>query len=126
MIYLLSDPPKKSIGVMTWLPLDGGGPNPMTRQPPPAWQIYTQLKEGFDVKKIPTDASEIPADIQVLLVVHPKNISEKAQYAIDQFVLKGGARHRLRRSAVHGGRPPGRPAHAGDAAPEGFQAPQAL
>lgn len=90
MIYLLSDPPKKSIGLMSWLPIDGGGPNPMTRQAAQPWQIYTQLKELFDVKKIPTDAAEIPADIQVLLVVHPKNISEKAQYAIDQFVLKGG------------------------------------
>ncbi len=90
MIYLLSDPPKKSIGLMTWLPLDGGGPNPMTRQPPRPWQIYNQLSELFTVKKVPNDAAEIPSDVQVLFVVHPKNISEKAQYAIDQFVLKGG------------------------------------
>lgn len=90
MIYLLSDPPKKSVGVMTWLPLDGGGFNPMTRQPPQPWQIYTQLQELFTVKKIPNDAAEIPDDVQVLLVVHPKDVSEKTQYAIDQFVLKGG------------------------------------
>ena len=34
--------------------------------------------------------SEIPAEIQVLVVIHPKGISETTQYAIDQFVLRGG------------------------------------
>ena len=28
--------------------------------------------------------------MKVLLVIHPKGISDKAQYAIDQFVLRGG------------------------------------
>ena len=33
---------------------------------------------------------EIPGDIKVLVVVHPKGITDKTQYAIDQFILKGG------------------------------------
>ena len=32
----------------------------------------------------------IPAHIRTLLLVHPKNLSEATQYAIDQFVLGGG------------------------------------
>jgi ABC-type uncharacterized transport system involved in gliding motility auxiliary subunit len=90
LIYLLSDPPKKSVGIVSWLPIEGAPANPMSRQPAQPWQIYTQLRELFSVKPIPPTATEIPADIQVLLVVHPKNPSESLQYAIDQFVLKGG------------------------------------
>ena len=36
------------------------------------------------------DVDKIDADIRVLLVVHPKEISDKAQFALDQFVLRGG------------------------------------
>jgi ABC-type uncharacterized transport system involved in gliding motility auxiliary subunit len=36
------------------------------------------------------DLEVIDPEIEALLVVHPKNISEKAEYAIDQFILRGG------------------------------------
>src|SRR4030095_6994265 len=36
------------------------------------------------------DVDKIDDDVKVLVVVHPKEISDKAQYAIDQFVLRGG------------------------------------
>jgi ABC-type uncharacterized transport system involved in gliding motility auxiliary subunit len=36
------------------------------------------------------DVKKIDDDIKVLMVVHPKNITEEAEYAIDQFVLRGG------------------------------------
>lgn len=90
LIYLLSNPKKKTVGLMSWLPLDGGKPNPMMRQMPQPWQIYNQIKELFDVKTIEITATEIPADISVLMIVHPKKMSEATQYAVDQFVLKGG------------------------------------
>jgi ABC-type uncharacterized transport system involved in gliding motility auxiliary subunit len=32
----------------------------------------------------------VPADIDVLMLVHPQNLPEKTLFAIDQFVLKGG------------------------------------
>ena len=35
-------------------------------------------------------ATKIDDDIKVLLVVHPRNISDATQYAIDQFLLRGG------------------------------------
>ena len=35
-------------------------------------------------------ATEIPAEVDVLLVVHPKEFSDELLYSIDQFVLKGG------------------------------------
>jgi ABC-type uncharacterized transport system involved in gliding motility auxiliary subunit len=36
------------------------------------------------------NVSEIPADVKVLLVVHPRDITDATQFAIDQFVLRGG------------------------------------
>ena len=36
------------------------------------------------------DADKIDDDVKVLVVIHPKEISDKAQFAIDQFVLRGG------------------------------------
>ncbi|MGE3108163.1 MAG: GldG family protein [Phycisphaerales bacterium] len=92
LVYLLSEPKKKSVGVMSWLPINGSdASNPMMRQQPaPPWILISQMREVFDVKPIPTDAPEIPSDISVLLIVHPKNMSETTQYAVDQFVLRGG------------------------------------
>jgi ABC-type uncharacterized transport system involved in gliding motility auxiliary subunit len=36
------------------------------------------------------DADRIDDEIRVLLIIHPTGISDKAQYAIDQFILRGG------------------------------------
>jgi len=90
LIYLLSNPKKAVVGLMTSLPMEGSAPNPMIRRGQQPWQIVAQLKELFDVKTIPMDSASIPADINVLLVAHPKQISERALYAIDQFVMRGG------------------------------------
>src|SRR5690606_29819677 len=41
-------------------------------------------------KQVAVTAEKIDDDIKVLLVVHPRDISDAGQYAIDQFVLRGG------------------------------------
>lgn len=91
LIYLLSNPKKSSIGIMSLLPIEGQEGNPMMggRGVPP-WQIHRKLKELFEVKSVANTSAEIPADIKVLLVIHPKGMSDQTQYAIDQFVLRGG------------------------------------
>ncbi len=91
LIYLLSNPAKKAVGIMASLPINGMQNNPMMRgQDVPPWQIVAQMKELFDVQNIAPDAAEIPATISVLMIVHPKNLSDKTQFTIDQYVLKGG------------------------------------
>ncbi|MHC5061351.1 MAG: GldG family protein [Planctomycetota bacterium] len=59
------------------------------QQPSPPWGIVQQLKQKYDVKEIPADIEEIK-DTDILLIIHPKNFSTKTQFAIDQFILKGG------------------------------------
>jgi ABC-type uncharacterized transport system involved in gliding motility auxiliary subunit len=82
---------KPVIGLMSALPVLGRPLNPMTKQQPTEpWVLGSELKRLFDVRKVELDAKKIDDDIQVLLVIHPRNLSEETEYAIDQFVLRGG------------------------------------
>jgi len=82
---------KPVVGVMSALPVLGQPLNPMTKQQPrEPWALGNELKRVFDVRKIDMEATRIDDDIKVLLVIHPRNITEATEYAIDQFVLRGG------------------------------------
>ncbi len=82
---------KPVIGVMSALPVLGRTLNPMLKQQPTEpWALASELKRVFEVRKVDMDAERIADDIKVLLVIHPRNISETTEYAIDQFVLRGG------------------------------------
>jgi len=83
---------KPVIGVMSSLPVMGGGQfNPMSGQmPTPPWVVINELERDFKLKKVSEVTDSIDADIKVLLVIHPREISDGGQYAIDQFLLRGG------------------------------------
>jgi ABC-type uncharacterized transport system involved in gliding motility auxiliary subunit len=82
---------KPVVGVMSALPVLGRPLNPMLKQQPTEpWVLANELKRSYDVRKVDMEATKIDDDIKVLLVIHPRNISEAAEYAIDQFVLRGG------------------------------------
>lgn len=89
----VANPEKAVVGVMSSLPLFGQM-NPMMmmqgggRQEP--WVFINELKRDFTVKEVQTSAETIDSDVDILLVVHPKNLSDKTLYAIDQFVVRGG------------------------------------
>ena len=82
---------KPVLGLLT--PLPTAAPSPMMgmmNRPPSAGVFFDELRRSFEVKEVPFTSEEIPADIKTLLVVHPREISESTQYAIDQFILRGG------------------------------------
>ena len=89
-------PEKPIIGVMSPLPVFGMEGNPMMaqmgqpQQSQPPWALITALQNEFTVKRVAMDGSAIEDDIKVLVVIHPKEITDAAQYAIDQFVMRGG------------------------------------
>ena len=56
----------------------------------PEWIFVESLKAKYDVRKIETTVEEIPADVNTLIVAQPPELSERTQYALDQFVLRGG------------------------------------
>ncbi len=90
MIHELSMAKKPVVGMISSLPM-GAGFDAQTRQvrQPPA--IMSQLEQLFEVRQLtPAAVKSIDKDIGVLVLVHPKNLSDDAQYAIDQFVMRGG------------------------------------
>ena len=88
MISKLANPKKKTVGLITGLPLQGQfRPQGGMQQP---WEIMQQLNDRFIVKPIFDDATVIPSDVDVLMIVQPKRLKANVRYAIDQFVLKGG------------------------------------
>ncbi|MHC4890418.1 MAG: Gldg family protein [Planctomycetota bacterium] len=88
---------KKRIGIMSSLPVMGDDVSPymaemmrrQRQQPKPPWTFVQQLRRQYEVKTVPTDVNDIN-DVDILLVIHPKNLPENTLFAIDQFVLKGG------------------------------------
>ena len=88
------EPEKPVVGIMSGLPVFGSQPNPDNpmegQQGAPAWTFVTQLQQDFNVRQIPMDSDKIDDDVKALVVIFPLGISDKAQYAIDQFVLRGG------------------------------------
>ena len=88
---------KKRIGVMSSLPVMGQDTSDYMaqmmrmqgQQPEPAWTFVEQLRNKYEVTAVGTDVNEIN-DVDILVVVHPKDLPEQTQFAIDQFVLKGG------------------------------------
>ncbi|HWF18720.1 MAG TPA: Gldg family protein [Verrucomicrobiae bacterium] len=82
------------VGIMSALPVFGRASDQMMmikgdRGVEP-WAFVSELKKDFILKDVPMTAPRIDDDIKVLLVVHPRDISDATQYAIDQFVLRGG------------------------------------
>lgn len=90
LINDLTQAKKPVVGLLSGLPISAGF-DPQTRQMREPWAIDQQLSQSFDVRSLnATSLKSIDKDINVLIVVHPKNLSDDAQYAIDQFVMRGG------------------------------------
>ncbi len=95
LVHQLSDADRKNLGVLSSLPIDGEQYDPLKGEVQSddgakPWPIMQQLRMMYDVATLPADIRRIPSSIDVLMVVHPKDLTEATLYAIEQFVLKGG------------------------------------
>ena len=92
MIHTLGQAERPVIGLLTGLPLDGRNQQAMMMgRPPQPWLILERLEELFEVRQLsPLGLDRVEDDVDVLMVVHPKGLSDTIRYAIDQFVLGGG------------------------------------
>ena len=86
--YNLGNPKRRVVGVISTLPINGGY-DPQ-RGPTEPWVVMSQIGQLFDVRDLGIEIAVIPADVDVLMVVHPKDLVPPTRYAIDQFVLGGG------------------------------------
>jgi ABC-type uncharacterized transport system involved in gliding motility auxiliary subunit len=89
LIQELATPKKPVVGLLSSIGLQGQF-NPQTGQMGEPWPIYTQLQQLFTVRTLTSDLDHIDKDVDVLMLVHPKQLQPKTLYAIDQFVMRGG------------------------------------
>jgi ABC-type uncharacterized transport system involved in gliding motility auxiliary subunit len=83
LVSNLANPKKKKIGYVSSLPI---GSDPMKRYAP--WQVIAQLSQRFNVERI-TLENPIPEDLDLLLVIHPRDMDDTDRYYIDQHVMRG-------------------------------------
>jgi len=91
---------KKKIGVIANVPIMGTDMSPYMmqmlrmqgRQPEKPWTIVGHIQQSYEMEKveIKDDDPKVPADVDFLMVVHPKELDKKTQFAIDQYVMNGG------------------------------------
>jgi ABC-type uncharacterized transport system involved in gliding motility auxiliary subunit len=89
---------KKKLGILSPLPVMGADIPPhmrrmmmmQGRQIPQPWVITRALESKYEVETVAKDVKELPKDLDFLLLIHPKDLSEETLFAIDQFVMKGG------------------------------------
>jgi ABC-type uncharacterized transport system involved in gliding motility auxiliary subunit len=93
-ITRVGTPEKPVIGIMSPLPVFGMPSNPMMmrmgQQGQQPWIIVNELKNDFNVQRVGMDVDKIDDAIKLLMVIHPREITDKAQFAIDQFIMRGG------------------------------------
>ena len=56
----------------------------------PGWVVDRLIAERFELRRLQGGLTDIADDVDLLLVMHPKDLSDDALYAIDQYVLRGG------------------------------------
>jgi ABC-type uncharacterized transport system involved in gliding motility auxiliary subunit len=92
IIYQLSAMKRPRVGVISSLQIEGAPQNPMQpqQQQQPPWFFLESLRQLFEVETIRTSATQLPSDLDVLVLIHPRGLAPGLQFSIDQFVLGGG------------------------------------
>jgi len=85
LVYDLAHPDKPVVALLDGIGINGG---PQSNYRP--WQIYEQMRQFFDLRIMAGDIDKFGDEIKALIILHPHDLSDKTQFAIDQFVLRGG------------------------------------
>ena len=89
LIINAANPQRTVVGLLTELDIDGGF-NPAAGQATPPWFVMDLIRQLYEVRRVDLEDSVIEEDIDILMIVHPQDLSDQLLYAIDQFVMGGG------------------------------------
>ncbi|MCA9278237.1 MAG: Gldg family protein [Phycisphaeraceae bacterium] len=105
LVYSLDHPDKRVVGIISPLQVNGTEYDPRSGQPPvEPWRIVQEMKSVFDVRMLgqSTDTPQIPGlppqqapiekiddDVDVLVLIYPKNLPEQTLRAIDAYTTAG-------------------------------------
>jgi ABC-2 type transport system permease protein len=90
LIYELENPDPTQVALITALPFD-----PASAAASPAMGgvngvFAAEMGRLMQVTKLGPDFADIPAETDVLAIIHPGALNEQQLYAIDQFILRKG------------------------------------
>ncbi|MDD3180284.1 MAG: Gldg family protein [Opitutaceae bacterium] len=91
LIYSVQLFDKRRLGFISGVPLRAE-PDIMAMQSgrmPQSQTIIKEWEKTFAIVNIEGTATELPANLDCLAVIHPLDLSPKLQFAIDQFLLSG-------------------------------------
>jgi ABC-type uncharacterized transport system involved in gliding motility auxiliary subunit len=89
LVSQVASPDRQVVGLITRLDIDGGF-DPAVGQATQQWMVMDIIRQLDEVRRIENTAETIDEDIDILMIVHPQDISEQLLYAIDQHVMRGG------------------------------------
>jgi len=82
----------KTVGI--WSPSEEPVQSPFGGTSPPisTWQmVRQQLSQDYTVKQVDLSSGRVPGDIDVLVVIAPNQFTDRERFAIDQYLMRGGA-----------------------------------
>jgi len=77
-----------------WTPPAAPTQDPFGQMQPSIKQYNTiaeQLRRDYSVRPVDLSTGQVPADVDVLVVVAPQGMTETDRYAIDQYLMRGGS-----------------------------------
>ena len=89
LVYALSSDERPVVALYSTLPMAPAF-DPSIGAPSPGWVVDQQLRELFDLRRLESGFTAIDADVDLLMLAHPRELSDDSLYAIDQFALRGG------------------------------------
>ena len=85
---------RMKIAIFSGLPVFGSGMNPMAMGRPqqnlPQWFFIEELKKTYELIQVQPDAERIDPSADLLILFHPKGMSDGLAFAVDQYILGGG------------------------------------
>ncbi|OGH00270.1 MAG: hypothetical protein A2600_07280 [Candidatus Lambdaproteobacteria bacterium RIFOXYD1_FULL_56_27] len=92
LIQRLAQKAQRKLGLIAGLPVMGLPQDQMAmlqgQEPQTPWVVFSELQKTFEIVPLKPE-QPVPAEVDLLVVVHPKGLSDKATYEIEQFALTG-------------------------------------
>ena len=89
LITQAANPQRAVVALLTELDVDGGF-DPGTQQMLQPWFVMDVIRQLYEVRRISKFDESIDEDVDIVMLVHPRDLSERMLYAIDQHVMRGG------------------------------------
>ncbi len=89
LIIQAANPERQVVALLTGLDLDGGF-DPASNQMLQPWFVMDVIRQLYEVRRISALDEEIGEDVDIVMLVHPGELSQQMLYAIDQHLMRGG------------------------------------